>query len=55
MEQLANLMIDPLLDPAVLVPTIAVSAALVSGLAARLVERWQEHLPRVRTNERNSL
>jgi hypothetical protein len=46
MEQLANLTVDALLDPAVLVPAIAVSATLVSGLAARLVERCQEYLPR---------
>ncbi len=46
MEQLTNLLVDALLDPAVLVPTIAVSAALVSGLAARLVELCQDYLPR---------
>jgi hypothetical protein len=45
MEQLANLTVDALLDPAVLAPAIAVSAALLSGLAARLVELCQEHLP----------
>jgi hypothetical protein len=44
MEQLANLLVDSVLDPAVLAPAIAVSAALVSGLAARLVELCQDHL-----------
>ena len=45
MEQPANLLIEALLDPAVFAPAIAVSAALLSGLAARLVELCQEHLP----------
>ena len=45
MEQLTNLLVEALLDPAVLAPTIAVSAALFSGLAAWLVELCQDHLP----------
>jgi hypothetical protein len=50
MEQLANLPVDALLDPAVLTPAIAVSAALVSGLAARMVEFCEDHLPRRRSD-----
>jgi hypothetical protein len=48
MEQLANLLVDALFDPAVLMPAIAVSAALLSGLAARMVEICEDHLPRRR-------
>ena len=50
MEQLANLPVHALLDPAVLVPAIAVSAALVSGLAARMIEVCEDHLPRRRSD-----
>ena len=50
MEQLANLPVNALLDPAVLVPAIAVSAALVSGLAARMIEACEDHLPRRRSD-----
>jgi hypothetical protein len=50
MEQLANLPVDTLLDPAVLAPAIAVSAALFSGLAARMFELCEDHLPRRRRN-----
>ena len=48
LEQLANLPVDALLDSAVLAPAIAVSAALVSGLAARMVDVCEDHLPRRR-------
>jgi hypothetical protein len=42
MESLSNLVVDSVLDPVVLVPAAAVSAALLSGLAARVVQLWEE-------------
>jgi hypothetical protein len=50
MEQLVNLPVEALLDPVVFAPAIAVSAALFSGLAARLVEFCQDHLPTHRSS-----
>ena len=50
MEQLANLPVDALLNPAVIGSAIAVSAALVSGLAARMVEICEDHMPRRRSD-----
>lgn len=44
-EQLANLAVDAVLDPVVLGSTVVVTAVLVSGLAARLFELGQDHLP----------
>ena len=49
-EQLANLPVDALLDPAVFAPAIMVSAAMVSGLAARMIEICQDHLPQRRSD-----
>jgi len=50
MEQLANLPVDTLFDPAVFAPAIAVSAAMVSGVAARMIEVFQDHLPQRRSD-----
>ena len=50
MEQLANLPVDTFLDPAVFAPAIMVSAAMVSGLAARMIEICQDHLPQRRSD-----
>lgn len=46
MESLTGPLTDTLLDPVVLASAIAVSAALISGLAARVVEVFEDRLPR---------
>ena len=46
MESLTGLLTETLLDPVVLASAIAVSAALISGFAARVVEVFEERLPR---------
>ena len=45
MEFLTNLVVDSVLDPVVLVPAAAVSAALLSGLVARVAQLWEERPP----------
>jgi hypothetical protein len=49
MEQITNLAVETALDPVVLVPSIAVGAALASGLVARMIEFCEDHLPKGRT------
>jgi hypothetical protein len=50
MEQLASIPIDVLVDPAVLLPSLAVCAALVSGVAARVVEFVEDLIQRRKSN-----
>jgi len=46
MESLTGPLADTLFDPVVLASAIAASAALISGLAARVVEVFEDRLPR---------
>ena len=46
MQSLTGLLADTLLDPVVLASAFAVSAALISGLAARVLEVCEERVPR---------
>jgi hypothetical protein len=42
MESIATLALETLTEPSVVVPTVVVSAALFSGLVARVGQAWQE-------------
>ena len=55
MEQITDLAAGTILDPVVLVPSIAVGTALASGLVARVIEFCGDRLPSRRTQlERSS-
>jgi hypothetical protein len=44
-QRLANLLLERLLDPVVLITATAVTGALLSGLAARVAEIWEDWAP----------
>lgn len=46
MEFVTDLARERMLDPVLIVSVAAVSSVFLSGLAGRVVERWEERMPR---------